>query len=217
MDEQGNLRVIVLDPEPVRYGWRAPSLSRRGGVRLHPIRDGVLRLPEERTLQMRDQCGNKLRDVTDPRTGFCSGVISPLIGGQVNKGTSGSATVEIKRALVIREGAVYLDEEGRVIRTEAMGDSPLPTCKRNRGASNVPQTKKEPRNVALRAASGRPVDPRTVPGGTGANGEITREDVRAYLRALSKGRPHKETPDLLRMARKALEAKRAEAARKMYK
>lgn len=47
-------------------------------MRLHRIEDGLVRLPEERTLRTHDIGGNPLRDVVDRETGFCTGVTSNL-------------------------------------------------------------------------------------------------------------------------------------------
>lgn len=208
--------VTYLDTVPVRYSYTQPSMSRRGGVRLHPVKDGVMLMPWERGIQTRDQVGNKLRDVIHPVTGFCIGVVSPILGGEVNKGTSGSPTVEVCRGMVTRDSAgLYHDQDGRVIRTEAMGDCPLPTSKQNRNRSTGTQTRSAGRSGRSSAASGRAPDMRNVPGGTGRNGSITKADVHAFIKAMSKGRPVQVTPQVYALAKAALEARRADAARKM--
>lgn len=208
--------VTYLDAVPVRYSYSQPSMSRRGGVRLHPVKDGVMLMPWERGIQTRDQVGNKLRDVINPRTGFCMGVVSPILGGQVNQGTSCSATVEVSRGMVERDNAgLYHDQDGRVIRTEAMGDCPLPTSKRNRDRSTGTQTQSAGRSGRSSAASTRTPDMRNVPGGTGRNGSITKADVHAFIKAMSKGRPVQVTPQVYALAKAALEARRADAVRKM--
>lgn len=47
-------------------------------MRLHPAKDGLIPMPDERGLTVRDKGGNRLIDVYDPTTGFCVGVTSPL-------------------------------------------------------------------------------------------------------------------------------------------
>lgn len=207
--------VTYLDAVPVRYSYTTPSMSRRGGVRLHPVKDGIMLMPWERGIQTRDQVGNKLRDVINPRTGFCMGVVSPILGGQVNQGTSGSPTVEVCRGMVTKHAGLYHDQDGRVIRTEAMGDCPLPTSKRNRDRSTGTNTRSADRSGRSSAASARTPDMRNVPGGTGRNGSITRADVLAFIKAMAKGRPVQVTPQVYALAKAALEARRAEAARRM--
>ena len=219
MAEQSRPNVITLDTDEIRYSYTVPSMSRRGGVRLHPIKDGVLRHPHERTVTHRDFMGNKLRDVIDPRTGFCMYAQSPVLGGRINQGTSGSATVEAARGNVIKHNGHYFDTEGRHLRTCDMGDDeklpyvaapPRPT-KPDTGT----RSQKGARSGKSGAGNGAKPKPDTVPGGTGANGEITRADVEAYLKVLAKGRHYEINKKTLAMGRAALKQKRAQAAKKM--
>lgn len=221
MAEQTRPNVITLDADEVKYSYAVPSMSRRGGVRLHPIKDGVLRHPHERTVTHRDFMGNKLRDVIDPRTGFCMYAVSPVLGGRINKGTSGSATVEAARGNVTKHNGHYFDAEGRHLRTTDMGDDeklpyvaapPRPTK-----PDTDTRAQKGGRGGNRRAANGAKPDAVMVPGGTGANGEITRADVEAYLKVLAKGRHYEINKKTLAMGRAALKAKREQAARKMTK
>lgn len=53
-------------------------------MRLHPVKDGLIPMPDERGMTRRDSGGNKLIDIVSPDTGFCVGVRSPLsIAGRV--------------------------------------------------------------------------------------------------------------------------------------
>lgn len=47
-------------------------------MRLHPVKDGLIPMPDERGVTVRDKGGNKLIDVINPLTGYCVGVTSPL-------------------------------------------------------------------------------------------------------------------------------------------
>lgn len=60
-------------------------MSEKGGnMRLHPVKDGLIPMPDERGMTVRDKGGNKLIDVNNPKTGYCVGVTSPLsISGRV--------------------------------------------------------------------------------------------------------------------------------------
>jgi len=42
------------------------------------IDEGLVPSPDERTLRHRDRSGQKLRDVINPKTGFCTGVTGPM-------------------------------------------------------------------------------------------------------------------------------------------
>lgn len=220
MAEATRSNVTVLDADEIKYSYAVPSLSRRGGVRLHPVKDGVLRHPHERTVTHRDFMGNKLRDVIDPTTGFCMYAVSPVLGGRINKGTSGSATVEAARGNVIKHNGHYFDMEGRHLRTTDMGDDKLPYVAappRPDNPRNGAKSQKGGRTRKTGAVSGTPGTAVNVPGGTGANGEITRADVEAYLKVLAKGRPYEINKKTLAMGRASLKAKRAKVATKMLK
>ena len=55
-------------------------------MRLHPVKDGLIPLPHERGMTVRDKGGNRLVDVVDPETGYCVGTRSPLsVKGKVMK------------------------------------------------------------------------------------------------------------------------------------
>lgn len=47
-------------------------------MRLHPVEDGLVPHPDERGMTRRDIGGNRLTDVTNPISGMCTGVTSPL-------------------------------------------------------------------------------------------------------------------------------------------
>lgn len=181
-------KVTVLDPQPVRYSYSQPSM-RRGGVRLHPVKDGVLPMGEQLCyIRKRDRSGQKLRDVIDPQTGWVINVTSNLEAcpnnhGAVRPGISGSHTVETRRADVVpavdtHGRKVYRDaESGRVIRTCDMAEAPIPSVKT---ATPTPAPKPQ-KERAMTRTPGRS----TVPGATGPGGRITRSDCEALIRAMA--------------------------------
>lgn len=214
MNGTGNPTVVLLPAVKVRYGYNTPSMSRRGGTRLHPIKDGTAPMGEQLMgLRFRDKSGQKLRDTVNPRTGFCTGVTSPLEGEVSGKGTSGSHNAQTRRAAVTKvhvpkkNCSVYVDDEGFTIRTTDMGDNLRPV------GYVKPPTKpvKEPRVGKTTGGNRRRVAPDTVPGATGANGRITRDDCLAYIKAMAKGRNVNITDALIADARKVLTSKRKAA------
>lgn len=216
------MAVTVIPQVPVRYNYSTPSMSRRGGTRLHPIRDGVAPMGEQLFwLRTRDTSGQKLADITHPRTGMCVGVRSPLecepnnvVGGPQMPGVSGSHNVETRRAAVqyVPEHKVYVDEEtGLVIRTTAMGDQLRPVACVLRSA----QPKKERRVKRDNGGNAKPGA--HVPGGTGKDGAITKADCEALIRAMAKGRSVTITKDMMINARRLLIQKRNQAAKVIKK
>lgn len=216
-------KVTVLDPQPVKYGWAQPSL-RRGGIRLHPVRDGVLPMGEQLCfVRKRDRSGQKLRDVVNGVTGYFMYTVSALesaphndVGRPVQSGITGTHSVETRRGDVrVRRdqngNRVYCDPEtGRPIRTCDMEDSPLPSIK-TATPTRVPKPQKE-------RAMARTPRPTGVPGATGPNGRITRADLEACVRAMAEkaGRPCPKviTPAMLNAA-KAVLRKNIQRARSM--
>lgn len=187
--------VTVLPQAPVRYGYNCPSMSRRGGTRLHPVRDGVINMQAgQQYIRTRDYMGQKLRDYSNPRTGMYSHSTSvaesdPLNGARSTtfvSGVNGNPTGQLKllasSVVDSAAGRVYLDDEGRVIRTTAMGEAPVIARPPKSGTVNAPRSPKGARSVKPRAPK-RPVP--SVPGGTGEHGRITDEDVRAYVKAVA--------------------------------
>lgn len=199
------MKRTVIDPVPVRYSYKQPSLSRRGGVRLHPIRDGSAPIGESLTgMRYRDRAGNKLRDVINPITGYCIGAESSLesaprnpVGQPVQPGISGTHTSYTRSACLERREGFWTDEDGTVIRTLDMGESPIPRSRVCTGTKTV----KEPRVRRTGTPNGR-----SVPGGTGAGGRITKSDCEALIRVMAKGRQVEITPAMLKDARKLLVA-----------
>lgn len=107
-------------------------------MRLHPAEDGLIPEPSERGVKTRDRSGNRLIDVVDPKTGFCTGVRSPMTipaGQSVLPHTPVSAGVAPSGSMTQfdTEHKVYYDllngsdseKFGVVVRTEADGDNPL--------------------------------------------------------------------------------------------
>lgn len=207
--------VVKLEPTVPRAGYSQPSMSRRGGVRLHPLRDGVIPTTRESYMRKRDKAGNKLRDVVDPTTGWCIGVESNLESAPKNtplspcpEGTSASPTVLTKRADVRRVNGHWVDADGFVIRTVSMGDDLLPVSR----VCVTPKTVKErPMRKARATNAGTP--PASVPGATGPNGRITRSDCIALINAMAQGRKVEITAKMISQARAVLTQRRAEAAR----
>jgi len=124
-------------------------------MRLHPAKDGLIPMPDERGLSVRDRGGNRLVDVYDPTTGFCVGVTSPLSttgmsvftpkppssghGPDVRFDTESNRYYEL-----IRES--NSDPIGIVVRLDTDGDTPLP-CARVRVIQAKPSaSRKSERN-----------------------------------------------------------------------
>lgn len=207
---------VALAPVPVRYSYRQPSLSRKGGVRLHPLKDGVARMGEELTwLRTRDKSGQKLRDIVDPRTGYCVSVTSPLEGPVSGKGTSGSHNAQTKRAAVevteARGHKLYVDEDGFVCRTLDHEDGPLPVSFVR--PVTPPKKERRVRNSTGDSAPKEKPRKRLIPGGTGPGGSITDSDCEALIRVMAKGREVKVTKAMLANAKMILK-ERQKMARK---
>lgn len=128
-----------------------PSINRKGGIRLHPIRDGVIPLVAERNrVQHRDRGGNKLTDVTNMHTGYCVGVTSPLMfdegAGPVLDCTPVVPVHNPKRdggVLPQLIGTLWVQGTGsnkHVIRTEDMGDKLIPSVPSRRRAASRGKT-----------------------------------------------------------------------------
>jgi len=218
---------VYLDAVPVRYGYRQPSMSRRGGIRLHPVADGQINMEASvQYLRTRDFTGQKLRDHVNPITGYfthCTSLIesSPLNpagtpADQMKSGVSGADNASTrllpKKTVDTAAGRVYLDEDGRVIRTTAMGDSPVIARPPNSGADNAPKPVKKERSVSARASKRAAPD---VPGGTGPNGRISDSDVETYVRAVAKAHGREVTVVTRQMmmdGREALKILRRQAA-----
>lgn len=198
------MRRTVLDADPVKYSYAQPSL-RRGGVRLHPIKDGVAPIGETLTgMRRRDRAGNKLRDIVDPVTGFVMSVQSALespavncVGKPVESGISGSHTRDTADGCHTRTEwkgrTVYVDDEGYVIRDLSMGEESIPVSR----VCATPKPQKAKRRGKMGATSARP----PVAGGSGPNGRITRSDCEALIRVMAKGRNVQITPALLKAAK----------------
>jgi hypothetical protein len=206
----------VIDPVPVRYSYAQPSLSRRGGVRLHPIKDGTAPIGQSLAgLRLRDKAGNKLRDVVNPLTGYVMYVESALespprnqIGQPVQPGISGTHTQYTRDLCLENREGFWTDDEGNVVRTFSMGDEPLPRAR----VCPTPKTVKERR---VPKHNGRTAP--SVAGGSGTDGRITKSDCVALIRVMAKGRQIEITPAMIRDARKMLvdlQKKAAQAAQK---
>lgn len=225
--------ITYLPPVPVRYSYAQPSMSRRGGVRLHPVADGRLNMEaSQQYLRTRDFAGNKLRDHVNPVTGMYTHSTSLIESSPLNpvgtapedmqSGVSGSDTASTrllpKRVLVDSTGNhVYLDEEGRVIRTTDMGDSPVIARPRIADPSTTTKPRKGRRSVSARTP--KRAAPQT-PGGTGPNGRITDADVEAFVRAVAEKHGRTVgivTPNMIRDGREALKSLRKQAEKVLAK
>jgi hypothetical protein len=106
---------------------------------LHPVKDGLIPMPHERGMTVRDKGGNRLVDVVDPQTGYCVGTRSPLsVKGKVMKaapiqGGSGEDvrfdTDSARFYELVRKAPS--DPIGFVVRLTTDGDDSLP-CTRVR-------------------------------------------------------------------------------------
>jgi hypothetical protein len=220
-------KVTYLDPVPVRYGYQTPSMSKRGGTRLNPVNDGVINMEaSQQYLRTRDGMGQKLRDHVNPQTGMYSHSTSNLeslpnyevgMSQPRAEAISGSPTGTLRqlpaKTLVDNAGnRVYLDENGRRIRTTDMGEDHGIAVPRGIAPSNVTKPSKGSRNVAARAPKrAKPM----VPGGTGVAGRITDADVETFIHAVAKKRGQTVTvitPNMMRDGREALKILRKKAA-----
>lgn len=108
---------------------RKPRHVFAGTTRMNRLRpdEGLVPAPDERTLRYRDRSGQKLRDVINPKTGFCTGVTSPMesdgIPVRAAKPTSGAGTALPE--LDPSTGRWFVGEDRLVVRTTLDGDRPL--------------------------------------------------------------------------------------------
>lgn len=129
--------------------------------------DGLYPDVTERGLIHRDRSGQKLRDVVDPRSGFCTGVSSPMHNsGEASvrpaDGTSGGG-----EALPTRDpdtGLWWVGNDRLVVRTTQTPDGPLRTTRIVKAedldeAGATPDERKAAVKAA-RAASRKPDSPR---------------------------------------------------------
>ncbi len=120
-------------------------------MRLHRIEDGLVRLPEERTLTTHDIGGNRLRDVTSRHTGMCTGVTSNLTippGSSVIQPTpvSGNKSASTPDVRFDPNRSVYYelvrnkdtDPFGLVCRTTDNQDGPLPVTRVRVVSASIP-------------------------------------------------------------------------------
>lgn len=202
----------VLDPVPVKYGSAQPSL-RRGSVRAHPLKDGVINTNSHLEYGLtRDRNGNRITAVIDPTTGFCVGVRSNLMsapnncaGQPIKPGIAGTITRDTQVCLIQRDlvGTYFTVDPAstakRAIRTTTHGDDPLPGLR----PSEPSQPLKE------RAVRNPSAPKRATPGATGPAGRITTADCDAMIRALAKGRPVQITAAMRKVARQLIKDRMA--------
>jgi hypothetical protein len=220
-------KITYLDMVPVRYSGSVPSMSRRGGVRLNPVTDGTINMQAaQQYLRTRDSHGQKLRDVTDPRTGMYLRSVSALestpnygagMAEPASPPISGNPTGTLRMlASSVRLDAagnkVYLDEAGRRIRTTDMGEVAGAAVPRQPDAARTTRKPRKGRTVNPRGANGG--TPR-VPGTT-SGGAITDSDVVSYIRAMVKVKTGRTddfviTDNMMRDGREALKIARKKA------
>ena len=169
-------------------------------MRLHLVDDGLLRSPEERTLTTHDRGGNRLRDVINPDTGFCTGVTSPLTipdgKGVINPTpVSGAKSASTPDVRFHPDKEVYYDLArnsdsdpfGLVIRTTDNADGPLPVTRvrviqadvpKTGGKSGLPYTPTSTQKENTKAV-------RAVLAGMGYAGPITPEIRKAVLEMIA--------------------------------
>lgn len=223
-------KITYLDPVPVRYNGSTPSMSRRGGVRLNPLTDGVIDMSaSQHYIKTRDDHGQKLRDVTHPLTGMYSHSVSALESrpnwsvGQdqpsqppVNGNPTGTLKLLPAEVRLDKSGnKVYLDEAGRRIRTTDMGEASGAAVPRKPDATRTPKTQKRGRSVKSDGRTGGPRVP-----GTATGGRITDADVIAHIRAVVKVKTGRTdefviTPNMMRDGRESLRNMRKQAERAM--
>lgn len=217
--------ITYLPDQKVRYSYAQPSMSRRGGVRLHPAKDGLLNTEAGlQYIRTRDIGGNKLVDIVDGDTGYCVGTTSKLESEPINpagcstmrSGVSGTASGTLKylpaSIRVDSTGTrVYLDEDGRRIRTTDQGEAWVGAVPRGPSPVTTTNPRKGGGSVKSRAANGASA----VPGATGSGGRITDDDIKSFIRALARkhGRPEPDvfTMHMMRDGREALKLVRKQA------
>lgn len=179
-----------------------------GNVKLHPAKDGLIPLPDERGITRRDKGGNPLIDVVSPQSGFCTGVRSPLT-------TTGKSVIEPTPASAGTAGTgmdvrfdqcarVYYDlirssgtdPIGLVVRTVADGDDLLPITRVRVVEAGIPIA---PQNVAdctapvRKSDSARDANTRAAEAvirSMGFTGTITRQMRTAALEMIALERAH---------------------------
>lgn len=122
---------------------KGPSMFLKGGIRCHPVRDGLIPLTREQAMRHRDQGGNLYTEITNPHTGNCQRVTSPLDTGGVAviQPTPMVPLTSAKRDAGIfpqKRGKVWTQGVGdrmRTLRTVDMGDDRLPSCPPSGGSS----------------------------------------------------------------------------------
>src|SRR5882757_9959711 len=107
-------------------------------MRLHPVEDGLIPLPDERGMRKFDRSGNRLRDINDPQTGFCITARSPLDSDSsviTPSPVNGAETATTKQyrqynGRYVDVSELHTDdpdvEYGLVVRLTTDGDDPLP-------------------------------------------------------------------------------------------
>jgi hypothetical protein len=221
-------KITYLDTVPVRYNGSTPSMSRRGGVRLHPVNDGVIDMHGASSrVKYYDGHGQKLRDVTNPITGMYDYSVSALesrpnfevgMDEPASPPVNGNPTGTLKMLpasvrVDARGNRAYLDENGRRIRTTDMGEAPIAAVPRKPDPSTTPKTTKRGRGVKTRAANGRSGG---VPGAADGS-RITDADVVSYIRAMVRVKTGRTddfpiTANMMRDGREALKLARKKAA-----
>lgn len=90
--------------------------------------DGRYPGTDERTLTRRDMSGQKLRDVVDPRTGFCTGVTGPMFNSGEASVRAADPTSGGGEALPTYDrdtGLWWVGNDRLVVRTVSTPDGPL--------------------------------------------------------------------------------------------
>lgn len=108
---------------------RKPRHVFAGTTRLTRLKidEGITPHPDERRLRERDRSGQKLKDVIDAKTGFCTGVTGPMESDgtriRAAKPTSGAGTPLPERDDAT--GLWWVGEDRLVVRTVTTPDGPL--------------------------------------------------------------------------------------------
>jgi hypothetical protein len=160
------------------------------------------------SIRTTDGKGNKLRDVVDPRTGFCVGVTSPTWtdGQRVIEptGVSGNCKPEDKLTLDKATGLWYYGEHRVVVRTTDTPEGPMRTVRIAKAPASDRTGRAEKRSEAKSKIKRAPKSPSSGSSGSSTRVTYTRAEVAEYLR-VKYGYTGNISNHVLRSARTAME------------
>jgi hypothetical protein len=179
------------------------------------IDEGLARHPDERRLRELDRSGQKLRDVINPRTGFCTGVTGPMESDgytvRAAKPISGSGPALPEYDSTT--GNWYVGEERLVVRTTDTPDGPLARTRLVRpdeeGYDSLPTVEKITRKPKIKAV--RPAGDEGTRRHRRSGPRFTDEEILAFVRQTYGFRADKLTREI-RTAAVAVMIKQATVA-----